>query len=65
MAALYKHLRAHIPQAAISPGKWLGFYEDFVSENSSSVSQIETALHSLTYIIPGTVRNPHLATTLI
>jgi hypothetical protein len=29
-------------------------YSDFITKNSSAVSQIESALRSLTYIIPGT-----------
>jgi len=28
-------------------------YEDFVQKNASQVSQIESALRSLTYILPG------------
>jgi len=41
------------PDAVASPRGMLGKYEDFVSKNASSVSQIESALRSLTYIIPG------------
>ncbi|KMU86640.1 YlPEX16 [Coccidioides immitis H538.4] len=40
--------------AALSqPTKLMGKYEEFVTKNSSSVSQVESALRSLTYIIPG------------
>lgn len=35
------------------PTKWLGMYSEFITKNSSAVSQIESALRSLTYIIPG------------
>lgn len=35
------------------PPRWLGMYSDFITKNSSAVSQIESALRSLTYIIPG------------
>lgn len=35
------------------PPRWLTHYEDFISRNASQVSQIESALRSLTYIIPG------------
>lgn len=38
------------------PPKYLGMYGDFVTKNASSVGQIEGALRSLTYIIPGTLR---------
>lgn len=37
----------------LGPSKWLALYEDFVTKNSSSVGQVESALRSLTYIIPG------------
>lgn len=33
--------------------KWLSAYSDFIIKNASAVSQIESALRSLTYIIPG------------
>jgi hypothetical protein len=37
----------------LRPSKWISLYEEFVTENSSSVGQLESALRSLTYIIPG------------
>ena len=52
----YKQIR-QLPQNAPSPRSMLGKYEDFVSNNASSVSQIESALRSLTYIIPGLYRH--------
>ena len=42
-----------IPEALSLPPKWLNMYGDFITKNASSVSQIESALRSLTYIIPG------------
>jgi peroxin-16 len=39
--------------ALTAPAKWLSQYDDFIIKNSSAVSQIESALRSLTYIIPG------------
>lgn len=42
------------------PPRWLGMYSDFITKNSSAVSQIESALRSLTYIIPGTPRASHI-----
>lgn len=42
-----------IPTRMLKPSKWLSVYEDFVSKNASSVGQVESALRSLTYIIPG------------
>lgn len=35
------------------PPRWLGLYEDFIAKNASQVSQLESALRSLTYVIPG------------
>jgi hypothetical protein len=52
MAGLYRDARARLP-GDLSAGGVVRAYEDFVSKNSSSVSQIESALRSLTYIIPG------------
>ncbi|MCJ1352629.1 MAG: Peroxisomal membrane protein pex16 [Icmadophila ericetorum] len=57
MAGLYKQ----IPDTISLPPKWLGMYEDFITKNASSVSQIESALRSLTYIIPGRFRESELA----
>jgi hypothetical protein len=44
-----------IPTALLKPSKWLSIYEDFVTKNASSVGQVESALRSLTYIIPGEI----------
>ncbi|EEP78347.1 conserved hypothetical protein [Uncinocarpus reesii 1704] len=41
-----------LPAALTQPTKLVGMYEEFVTKNSSSVSQVESALRSLTYIIP-------------
>ena len=43
------------------PQKWLALYEDFVTKNAGAVSQIESSLRSLTYIVPGMgpcIQNP-------
>jgi hypothetical protein len=53
MADSFKKGRSLIPDSITSPARWPQMYEKFVSENASSVSQIESALRSLTYIIPG------------
>lgn len=37
------------------PPQWLAMYDDFITKNAGQVSQIESALRSLTYIIPGTL----------
>ena len=48
---------------AQSPG-WLRMYDDFIAKNAGQVSQIESALRSLTYIIPGMTTRPHLRSHL-
>jgi hypothetical protein len=53
MAELYKKARSRIPAAMTFPPTWLRGYEEFVTKNASQVSQIESALRSLSYIIPG------------
>ena len=45
-----------IPQAMTLPPKMLIAYDDFITKNASAVSQIESGLRSLTYIIPGVPR---------
>lgn len=42
-----------VAQVLSLPPHWLTLYEDFISKNAGQVSQIESALRSLTYIIPG------------
>ena len=44
---------ARVPEAIASPPKWLHSYSDFITKNAGAVSQIESGLRSLTYIIPG------------
>ncbi|KAI1759583.1 peroxisome membrane protein [Hypoxylon sp. FL1150] len=43
------------------PPKWMHMYGDFITKNSHQVSQIESALRSLTYIIPGRFRDAEIA----
>ncbi|KAJ6171613.1 peroxin Pex16-Penicillium chrysogenum [Penicillium chermesinum] len=52
MEAMRK-LQNPIPPEMRQPSKWLPLYEEFVTKNASSVGQVESALRSLTYIIPG------------
>lgn len=54
MIELYKQAQSRIPATISLPSHWLKSYEDFVTKNASSVTQIESALRSLTYIVPGT-----------
>lgn len=50
---MYKQATQRTTEVLSLPPKWLGMYSDFITKNSSAVSQIESALRSLTYIIPG------------
>ncbi|KAJ6186322.1 peroxin Pex16-Penicillium chrysogenum [Penicillium mononematosum] len=49
----FRNIQNPIPPVLLQPSKWLSIYEDFVTKNASSVGQVESALRSLTYIIPG------------
>lgn len=50
-----RNIQNPIPPVMLQPSKWLSLYEDFVTKNASSVGQVESALRSLTYIIPGEI----------
>ncbi|KAL4796189.1 peroxisome membrane protein [Aspergillus venezuelensis] len=52
--------RDAVPAALLQPSKWLPMYEDFVTKNASSIGQVESALRSLTYIIPGRYRDSEI-----
>lgn len=49
----YRSTYQRVPEALSAPSQWLSSYGDFITKNASAVSQIESALRSLTYIIPG------------
>lgn len=49
----------------LQPSKWLSLYEDFVTNNASSVGQVESALRSLTYIIPGEMNSTSASLCII
>lgn len=57
---LYSQASNHVPNT-MSPRSWLRSYETFVKQNAHQVSQIESALRSLTYIIPGRFSESPLA----
>lgn len=40
------------------PPRWLNMYNDFITKNAGAVGQVEGALRSLTYILPGECLNP-------
>ena len=43
------------------PPKWLNMYGDFITKNAGAVGQVEGALRSLSYIIPGRFRESEVA----
>ncbi|KAL4868205.1 hypothetical protein BDV12DRAFT_104857 [Aspergillus spectabilis] len=52
--------RNPVPAVLLQPSRWLPLYEDFVTKNASSIGQVESALRSLTYIIPGRYRDSEI-----
>lgn len=48
-----KAMQKRPPTSLLDPSKLVALYEDFITSNSRSVTQVESALRSLTYIIPG------------
>ncbi|KUI56099.1 Peroxisomal membrane protein PEX16 [Cytospora mali] len=56
---------SNVRSALALPPKWLAMYDEFITKNSGQVSQLESALRSLTYIIPGRFRDAELATESI
>ncbi|KAL2758318.1 hypothetical protein ACRALDRAFT_1080204 [Sodiomyces alcalophilus JCM 7366] len=47
------------------PTRWLQSYDEFIAKNASQVSQIESGLRSLTYVIPGRFRDAEMASETI
>lgn len=43
------------------PPKWLNMYSDFITKNAGAVGQVEGALRSLSYVIPGRFRDSEIA----
>ncbi|TKA69703.1 hypothetical protein B0A49_04479 [Cryomyces minteri] len=58
---LYRQASGRTSEALSMPPKWLNMYGDFIAKNASAVSQIESALRSLIYIIPGRFRESEIA----
>ncbi|PNH39522.1 hypothetical protein VD0004_g7378 [Verticillium dahliae] len=57
--------RSSIGSVLSLPPKWLQKYEDFITKNGSQVSQIESGLRSLTYVIPGRFRDAEIASETV
>ncbi|KAM0325029.1 hypothetical protein ACHAQA_007565 [Verticillium albo-atrum] len=54
-----------IGNALSLPPRWLHKYEEFITKNASQVSQIESGLRSLTYVIPGRFRDAEIASETV
>ena len=48
-----KQAAGRTKDVATLPPRLLGMYTDFITKNAGAVGQVEGALRSLTYIIPG------------
>lgn len=55
---LYRQSTAQIRNAVSLLSHSPHMYEEFIAKNASAVSQIESGLRSLTYIIPGSLLYP-------
>lgn len=55
--------RSAITNPLSLPSQWLHMYDEFITKNAHQVSQIESTLRSLTYIIPGTYATQTLSST--
>ncbi|KAL2157926.1 hypothetical protein VTH06DRAFT_4981 [Thermothelomyces fergusii] len=54
-----------IKSALAKPAQWVHMYDDFITKNAHQVSQIESTLRSLTYVIPGRFRDAEIASESI
>ncbi|KAK3986342.1 peroxisome membrane protein [Cladorrhinum sp. PSN332] len=54
-----------VKRSIASPPRWINMYDEFIAKNSHQVSQIESTLRSLTYIIPGRFRDAEIASESI
>ncbi|KAK4125190.1 peroxisomal membrane protein pex16-like protein [Parathielavia appendiculata] len=57
--------RSAIKNTLSLPSQWLQMYDEFIAKNAHQVSQIESTLRSLTYIIPGRFRDAEIASESI
>lgn len=48
-----KQAASHTKDVANLPARSLEMYSDFITKNAGAVGQVEGALRSLTYLIPG------------
>ncbi|KAK4102850.1 peroxisome membrane protein [Parathielavia hyrcaniae] len=57
--------RSTVKNTLSLPSQWLHMYDEFITKNAHQVSQIESTLRSLTYIIPGRFRDAEIASESI
>lgn len=58
---MYKEASNRTMDVLKTPLQYARMYPDFVIKNASAINQVETALRSLTYIIPGRFRDSEIA----
>jgi hypothetical protein len=57
-----KQAVGHTKDVANLPPRLLEMYSEFITKNAGAVGQVEGALRSLTYIIPGMLCTQHFGT---
>jgi peroxin-16 len=50
-----KQAAAHTKVVVKLPTKWISMYGDFITKNAGAVGQVEGALRSITYLVPGSL----------
>lgn len=65
MIETLKKAPSRLPRPLSHLSDLLNLYGDFITKNASSISQIESALRSLTYIIPGIIISLSLPMTYL
>ncbi|KJX96982.1 peroxisomal membrane protein pex16 [Zymoseptoria brevis] len=53
---------AHTKVVVKMPTKWMGMYSDFITKNAGAVGQVEGALRSITYLVPGGLKMSDIST---
>jgi peroxin-16 len=52
----FRHAAEQTKVVVKLPSKWFNMYGDFITKNAGAVGQVEGALRSLTYLVPGGMR---------
>ena len=68
LAAAMEQLKSAASQTKVVvklPTKWISMYSDFITKNAGAVGQVEGALRSLTYLVPGGLRRLRALSSVI